>query len=131
MIQVRGRNMMNIDLENLSFSERMQLGAENAIRCMGETSQDRVFILTDYQRENIAGLVAAAALARHANVTVGFLEHYGERPLTVFSDKLRQDLLNAHPTVSFYIATAQPGEIAFRIELLPFLVNELHVRHGH
>jgi aminopeptidase len=118
-------------LETLSFSERMQLGAENAIRCMGVTSQDRVFIFTDYEREHIARLVASAALAQHADVTVHFLEHYGERPLTVFPDKIRQDLLNIRPTVSYYIATAQPGEIAFRIPLLPFLINELHVRHGH
>lgn len=123
--------MTKMDLETLSFSERMQLGAENAIHCMGVTSQDRVFILTDYERENIACLVASAALARHADVTVRFLEHYGERPLTVFSDKLRQELLNVRPTVTYYIATAQPGEIAFRIPLLPFLVNELRVRHGH
>lgn len=123
--------MTKMDLETLSFSERMQLGAENAIHCMGVTSQDRVFILTDYERENIACLVASAALARHADVTVRFLEHYGERPLTVFSDELRQELLNVRPTVTYYIATAQPGEIAFRIPLLPFLVNELRVRHGH
>jgi len=123
--------MTKRDLESLSLSERMQLGAENAIRCMGVTSQDRIFILTDYEREDIARLVASTALARHADVSVRFLEHYGERPLTVFSDQLRQDLLNARPTVTYYIATAQPGEIAFRIPLLPFLINELHVRHGH
>ena len=127
----RSDNAAKRDLETLSFSERMQLGAENAIRCMGVTSQDRVFIFTDYEREDIARLVASMALAQHADVTVRFLEHYGERPLTVFSDKLRQDLLNAHPTVTYYIATAQPGEIAFRIPLLPFLVKELYVRHGH
>src|SRR5581483_2097083 len=75
--------------------------------------------------------VAAAAMAHHANVTVHFLEHYGERPLTVFSDEMRNDLIQARPTVTFYIATAQPGEISFRIPLLPFLANELKVRHGH
>src|SRR5207253_167552 len=75
--------------------------------------------------------VAMAALACHADVTVRFLEHYGERPLTVFSDELRNDLIQAHPTVTYYIATAQPGEIAFRIPLLPFLANDLKVRHGH
>ncbi len=119
------------DLESLSFEERMQLGAENAIRCMGITSQDRVFILADYDRQNIARLVANAALAEHADVNVHFLEHYGTRPLTTFSDELRNDLIHARPTVTYYIATAQPGEIAFRIPLLPFLTNELKVRHGH
>jgi leucyl aminopeptidase (aminopeptidase T) len=124
-------NHQKLDVQSLSFEERVQLGAENAIRCMGVTAQDRVFIITDYERESIAARVAAAALARHAAVTVHFLEHYGERPLKVFTDKLRNDLIQACPTVTFYIATAQPGEISFRIPLLPFLATELKVRHGH
>ena len=109
----------------------MQFGAENAVRCRGVTAQDRVFIIADYERESIARLVAMAALDRHADVTVRFLEHYGERPLTSFSEDLRNDLLQARPTVTYYIATAKPGEIAFRIPLLPFLAQELKVRHGH
>ena len=120
-----------IDLETLSFEERVQLGAENAVRCMGVTAQDRVFIITDYARESIARRVADVVLTMHADVTVRFLEHYGERPLMTFPDTLRQDLISASPTVSYYIATAQPGEIAFRIPLLPFLATELKVRHGH
>ena len=119
------------DLEKLSFDERVQVGAENAVSCMGVTARDRVFIITDFARESIARRVAAVALDKHADVTVRFLEHYGERPLTNFPEALRQDLLHAHPTVSYYIATAQPGEIAFRIPLLPFLATELKVRHGH
>jgi aminopeptidase len=119
------------DIHHLSFEERVQLGAENAIRCMGVTARDRVFIITDYERESIAHRVAVAALAQHADVTVRFLEHYGVRPLTAFSDDLRNELIQARPTVTFYIATAQPGEIAFRIPLLPFLAQELKVRHGH
>ena len=119
------------DIEQLTFAERVQLGAENAVRCMGVTANDRIFIMTDYERESIARHVAMAALDRHADVTVRFLEHYGERPLTTFSDELRNDLIQARPTVTYYIATAQPGEIAFRIPLLPFLAQELKVRHGH
>lgn len=126
-------NILSIskELEHMTFEERVQFGAENAVRCMGVTAQDRVFIITDYERENIARYVAVAALARHADVSVHFLEHYGERPLTTFSQELRNDLLQARPTVTYYIATAKPGEIAFRIPLLPFLVQELKVRHGH
>src|SRR5712692_4373790 len=120
-----------LDISKMSFEERLQYGAENAIRCMGVTSHDRVFIITDYERENIACRVAVAALDRHADVTIRFLEHYGERPLTAFPDELRNDLLQIRPTVTYYIATAQPGEIAFRIPLLPFLAQELKVRHGH
>src|SRR5487761_1534742 len=113
------------------FARRVQIGAENAVQCMGVTAHDRVFIITDYARQGIARSVANAVLACHADVTVRFLEHYGERPLTVFSDELRSDLISARPTVTFYIATAQPGEIAFRLPLLPFLAQELKVRHGH
>lgn len=119
------------NLAEMSFEERQQLGAENAVRCMGVTERDRVFILTDFEREGIARRVAAAALARHAAVSVHFLEHYGERPLTVFSDELRNELVQARPTVTYYIATAKPGEITFRLPLLPFLSKELKVRHGH
>ena len=119
------------DLSTMSSAERMKLGAENAIRCMGVGEKDRVFIFTDFEREHIAREVATAALARHADVSVRFLEHYGERPLTVFSDELRNELLQMQPTVTYYIATARPGEIAFRIPLLPFLSNELKTRHGH
>src|SRR5437016_3323227 len=120
-----------LDISKMSFEERLQYGAENAVSCMGVTSRDRVFIITDYERENIARRVALAALDRHAGVTIRFLEHYGTRPLTAFPDELRDDLLQSRPTVSYYIATAKPGEIRFRIPLLPFLVQELNVRHGH
>lgn len=119
------------DVQKLSFAERVRCGAQNAVRCMGVTARDRVVILTDYHRESIAREVANVALAQHADVSVRFLEHYGERPLKVFSDELRNDLIQARPTVTYYIATAQPGEISFRIPMLPFLVNELKVRHGH
>src|SRR5437660_466754 len=114
-----------------TFEEHVRRGAENAVRCMGVNAQDRVFIITDYERESIARYVAVAAMDQHADVTVHFLEHYGARPLTTFSETLRNDLIAARPTVTYYIATAKPGEIAFRIPLLPFLAKELKVRHGH
>ena len=82
-----------LDISKMSFEERLQYGAENAVRCMGVTSHDRIFIITDYERENIARRIAVAALDRHADVTIRFLEHYGTRPLTAFPDKLREDLL--------------------------------------
>ena len=117
--------------QTFTNEQRLQLGAENAVRCMGVTAHDRVFILTDYPCESIARRVSDVVMELHADVTVRFLEHYGERPLTAFPNDLREDLLHACPTVTYYIASAQPGEIAFRIPLLPFLVQELKVRHGH
>lgn len=122
---------MAVNYSALTFEERMQVGAENALSCMSVGEKDRVFILTDYARGNIARLIAAGALARRASVTVRFMEDYGQRPLTTFPEEMRQDLIHARPTVTYYVATGQPGEIAFRIPFLPFLVNELKVRHGH
>ena len=58
-----------LDISKMSFEERLQYGAENAVRCMGVNSHDRVFIITDYERENIARRIAVAALDRHADVT--------------------------------------------------------------
>jgi len=118
-------------LSAFSQEERLQLGARNAVRCMGLGERDRVFILTDIALEGIARRVVAEVLACHADVSIRFLEHYGERPLIAFSDELRNELLQARPTVTYYIATAQPGEITFRIALLPFLATELQTRHGH
>src|SRR5437588_7025214 len=85
--------------------QRLQQGAENAVRCMGVSAQDRVFILTDYACESIARRVSDVVMELHADVTVRFLEHYGERPLTTFPGDLREYLLQARPTVTYYIAT--------------------------
>ncbi|GHO67156.1 hypothetical protein KSC_060480 [Ktedonobacter sp. SOSP1-52] len=109
---------------------RLQRGAENAVKCMGIGETDRVFIITDEARQGIADRIAQAARARHAQVETVLLEQFGSRPLTVFTDEFRQTIQQAQPTVTFYIATAQPGEISFRIPLLPFL-QQLGVRHGH
>ncbi len=114
-----------------SFEERIRQGAEGAVQCMGVQGQDRVFILTDAACEHIGREIARIARGRGAEVYVRKLEEYGERPLTVFPERLREELRESMPTVTYYVATAQPGEIGFRIPLLPFLVKELKVRHGH
>ena len=38
-----------LDVSNMSFEERLQYGAENAVRCMGVSPHDRVFVITDYR----------------------------------------------------------------------------------
>src|SRR5215469_6350918 len=106
-----------LDVSKMSFEERLQFGAENAVRCMGVTAQDRVFIMTDYERESIARRVADAVLGQHADATVRLLEHYRTRPMTHIPAELHTDLLQWHPTVTYYIANAQPGEITFRLAL--------------
>jgi leucyl aminopeptidase (aminopeptidase T) len=112
--------------------ERLRQGARNAASCMGIQASDRVFIITDDARADLAGFVATACVEHGAATpTVRRLEEYGPRPLTVFPDTLRADIAAARPTVTYYIATAQPGELGLRRPLLPYLAQELRVRHGH
>src|SRR5919201_2742196 len=73
--------------------ERLRQGARNAASCMGIHASDRVFIITDDARADLAGLVATACVERGAATpTVRRLEEYGTRPLTVFPDTLRTDI---------------------------------------
>jgi aminopeptidase len=112
--------------------ERLAQGARSAAACMGVRPADRVLIITDDARADLAALVAQACIDRGAE-TVGArrLEEYGTRPLTALPEALRADIATARPTVTYYIATAQPGELGLRQPLLPYLAQELRVRHGH
>src|SRR5579875_2426566 len=111
--------------------ERLRLGARNAAACLGIHAGDRVFIITDEARADLAALVAHACEERGGATTMRELEQYGERPLTTFPEALRADIAAASPTATYYIATAQPGELGLRQPLLPYLAKELQVRHGH
>jgi leucyl aminopeptidase (aminopeptidase T) len=99
---------------------------------MGVHPGDNVFIITDTARADLADLVADACRDRGAGqLTIRQLEDYGQRPLTRFPDALRTDIAGMQPTVTYYIATALPGEMGLRRPLLPYLAQELRVRHGH
>jgi len=124
--------MGSIGVEKLVTPERLRQGARNAARCMGIRPDDRVAIITDDARADLAALVADACLERGTAPPATLrLEQYGTRPLTSLPDALRADLATARPTVTYYIATAQPGELGLRQPLLPYLSRELRVRHGH
>ncbi len=111
--------------------ERLDQGARSAAACLNIHEGDVVFIISDDARAGLAARVAAAAAARGGAVTVKRLEEYGARPLTTMPDRLREDLKTIAPTATYYIATAQKGELGLRQPMLPFLVQELNVRHGH
>ena len=98
---------------------------------MGVRSSDRVFVLTDRVTRAIGCLLTEEAAETGANAVVHDLEHFGLRPMTEFGDELRRELLNYRPTVTFYAAASQPGELPFRMALRVFLLEELKVRHAH
>jgi aminopeptidase len=107
-------------------------GITTAVRtCMGVRTGDRALVLTDGATARIGEALARAAAVAGAAVTLLRLEDFGARPFTSIPPDLAAALRATAPTVSFYAAQPQPGEIAFRIPLMELLVRELRVRHGH
>lgn len=107
-------------------------GALNAVRvCMGVTETDKVLIFTDQVTEEIGRALHTAAVDSGAAAEIMFLEQIGQRPITSVPQKL-WDFLDAYqPSVTFYAASSQKGEIQFRIPLLETLREKYAVRHGH
>lgn len=116
----------------LNQIEAMRPGARAAIRtCMGVKASDRVFVLTDRVTGPIGRLLSEEAAEVGAQAVMREIEQFGPRPMTELTDGLRRELLAFRPTVTFYAAASQPGELPFRMALRVFLTQELKVRHGH
>jgi aminopeptidase len=125
---------MPTDSSHLSLAqmETMRAGARTAVQtCMGVGSADRVFILTDQITHGIGRLLCEEASDAGGEVLLHDLEQYDQRPITALPEKLRSEILNFHPTVTFYAAAGLPGETTFRTGLQVFLHNDLNVRHAH
>jgi aminopeptidase len=125
---------MPTDITHLTLAqmEAMRAGAHTAVRtCMGITRADRVFILTDVMTHGIGTLLCEESSETGAEVLLHDLEQYAQRPMVALPEALRAELLGFRPTVTFYAASAQRGEIAFRTGLRVFLLNDLRVRHAH
>ncbi len=107
-------------------------GARNAVEtCLAVNPADRVCVITDEETQEIGRALAEAAGTAGASVDTLVLESFGRRPITSFPDEMRAAIEKIGPTCSLYAAAAKRGEITFRIQLLPWLVHTLKVRHGH
>ena len=107
-------------------------GAHNAVRiCLNVSALDRVFIIRDRPRTEIAEAIEEEALATGAAVRVVTMEDHLVRPATSFPRSIADDALTFGPTVSFFIGTGQKGELAFRQPMRKLLVEQLRCRHGH
>ena len=116
----------------LAQMEAMRAGARTAVRtCMGIGAAERVFILTDTITHGIGRLLCEEASEAGGEVVLHDLEQYGVRPVTALPESLRAELMSFHPDVTFYAASARPGEVTFRTGLRVFLLSELNVRHAH
>jgi aminopeptidase len=119
-------------LVSLKQMEAMRAGAQIAARtCMNITPADRVFVVTDKVTHGIGRLLGEEASEAGGEVLVHDLEQYAERPLTGVPEELRSDLKRFRPTVTFYAASSQPGEVAFRTALRTFILDEIKARHAH
>lgn len=107
-------------------------GARNAVRaCLNVTARDRVFIIRDRPRAEIAEAIEEEALAAGARVRVWTMEDHMERPATAFPRALAEEARRFKPTVSYYVGIGLKGELAFRQPMRRLLVEQLRCRHGH
>ena len=110
----------------------LERGARNAVEtCLAVRSTDRVCVITDEETQVVGDALTRASQQAGAAVETLVLESFSQRPLTSLPDTLRSAIERVDPTCSFYAAAAKKGEISFRIQLLPWLVHTLGVRHGH
>jgi aminopeptidase len=107
-------------------------GARNAVRkCLNIGAADRVAIIRDRARANIAEAIEEEATSAGAAVRAWTMEDLLTRPATSFPRKLAEEIRRFGPTASFYIGTGMQGELAFRQPMLHLLADELRCRHGH
>jgi leucyl aminopeptidase (aminopeptidase T) len=116
----------------MTMNNAVREGVRNAVRvCMNVQAQDRVFVLTDDETLDIGQALADEAAATGAAVEMRRLGEYASRPITTLPEGLVPDIEAFGPTVSFFAAGSQKGEVAFRMKLGAYLRQVLKVRHGH
>jgi leucyl aminopeptidase (aminopeptidase T) len=107
-------------------------GARNAVRvCLNVHSGDRVAVIRDRGRADIAGALVEEARAAGGDVAVWTMEDWVERPASEFPRALADQVIAFRPTVSFFVGEGFPGELAFRQPMRELLVHQLRCRHGH
>ena len=98
---------------------------------MGVGRDEKVLILTDTEREHIGHAIAEECELLEARVTLLKISDFIERPALHLPEALTERVDEIAPDVSFYVATAQEGELAFRRPYMKHVICELKVRHGH
>ncbi len=129
----RVRPVVNLKISPITTQEKtIRRGAEQAVKkCMGVKPEDRVFIITDGSVLRVGQAIKDAVSEITPNVKLVTLERYGKRPFLAMPKKLEADLRAFEPTVTFYAASGQEGEIRFRLPLLKEVLPSLKVRHAH
>ncbi len=107
-------------------------GARNAVRtCLGISERDRVVVICDRERIDIAQAIEEEVRATGAELRSWTMEEVVPRPAREFPSALADEIVRFRPTASLFIGGSLPGELAFRQPMLRLLADELRCRHGH
>ena len=97
-------------------SEKFTRGIRNAVKvCMNTQKDDRVFIITDLNTRVIGDALEKESQLAGAATKLVLLEDFGHRPMMAVPDDLVQAAIDFKPTVTYYAAESQQGEIKMRI----------------
>lgn len=113
-------------------------GIRNAVRvCMNVTADDRVLVMSDIATQEIGQALVKESEAAGAQALLLLLEDFGQRPMTEAPAGLIESMAELIPTVTFFAAGGQEGEIKMRMDLsarMREVFTELEQpppRHGH
>jgi len=110
----------------------LSAGARNAVRaCLNIQARDRVFMIRDRPRTEIAQAIEDEVRATGATVRTWTMEDHARRPLITFPRELADEISRFSPTASFFIGGGMPGELGFRKPMLQLLADRLRCRHAH
>ena len=107
-------------------------GARNAVRtCLNVHAGDRVAVIRDRERADIADAIVEESLAAGGDVVGWTMEDWVARPASEFPRGLADEIVAFRPSASFFIGESRVGELAFRMPMLKLLARDLRCRHGH
>ncbi len=107
-------------------------GARNAVRvCMNVGPQDRVFITSEEETDEVGQALEHEARQTGAQVAIVQLEEFGQRPMLALPEALSHRLRDFAPSVTFLAVTGKEGELALRGAFMRLVIGELGVRHAH
>jgi aminopeptidase len=107
----------------------LEPGARNAVRvCLNIQPHERVTVIADRAAADIARSLMREIELVGAPAHLFVLEDVATRPLVALPDAIARDMEQSQ--VSIFAATAQPGELAFRMAMTD-VVNRRRMRHAH
>ncbi len=107
----------------------LEPGARNAVRvCLKIQPSERVTLIADRGAADIADSLMREIALVGAPAHLFVLEDVAARPLMTLPDVIAADMEQSQ--VSIFAATAQPGELPFRMAMTD-VVNRRRMRHAH